>query len=163
MNNNTELAPQKKRKTNWGKLYCKGRSWYGFVHVIQKHTRLKWDAYQEFLWSLPCWVGRAGHGPAALAPGTCPPAWKAGSRFRADRPHQGLGLGKNRKSLMEMGAGWTRTRVWEGGKLLAWEKICKDIMTAFYPKKELLTLFAQERCKLLWIEIGNDLGIWLQK
>lgn len=104
MSNNTELAPYRKRKINRGKLYRKGRSWYGFVHVNQKPTSLKPDTYQEFLWSLLSRVGRAGHGPAAASPGTCPPAWE-GERCRADRPHQGLGLGKNRKSLTEMGAG----------------------------------------------------------
>lgn len=79
MSNNTELAPYRKRKNNRGKLYHKGRSWYGFVNVNQKHTSLILNTYQDFLWSLPCRVGRAGHDPAVASPGTCPPAWKAGS------------------------------------------------------------------------------------
>lgn len=36
MSNNTELAPYRKKKTNRGKLYHKGRSWYGFVNVLCK-------------------------------------------------------------------------------------------------------------------------------
>lgn len=109
------------------------------MHVNQKHASLKLDTYQEFLWPPPCRVGSAGHGPAAASPG---PVHLPG-RLEVDSGLTDLTKGWGQARTRRVSWRWEKARpgqASERGELLTWEKVCKDIRTAFYPKKELLTL-----------------------